>query len=66
MSSPGLGTLFQEGTENNSVVILLISAIFEIYKDNIERYFNSNGRNWRQMYKTYTDKLKAEKEARKK
>lgn len=41
-----------------------ISAIFEIYKDNVERYFNENGRNWRKMYKTYTDKLKAEKEAR--
>jgi len=43
-----------------------ISAIFEIYKDNIERYFNENGRNWRQLYKTYTEKLKAEKEAKKK
>ena len=40
-----------------------ISAIFEIYKDNIERYFNENGRNWRVMYKTYTDKLKAKKKA---
>lgn len=43
-----------------------ISAIFEIYKDNVERYFNENGRNWRKMYKTYTDKLKAEKAAKKK
>lgn len=43
-----------------------ISAIFEIYKDNIERYFNENDRNWRKMYKTYTDKLKVEKENRKK
>lgn len=43
-----------------------ISAIFEIYKDNIERYFNENGRNWRQLYKAYTDKLKEEKEAKKK
>ncbi len=40
-----------------------ISAIFEIYKDNVERFFNENGRNWRKMYKTYTDKLKAEKKA---
>ena len=38
-----------------------MSAIFEIYKDNVENYFNNNGRNWRQMYKTYVDKLKAEK-----
>lgn len=42
-----------------------ISAIFEIYKDNVERYFNENGRNWRKMYKIYTDKLKAEKENKK-
>ena len=38
-----------------------MSAIFEIYKDNIENHFNNNGRNWRKMYKTYVDKLKAEK-----
>jgi hypothetical protein len=40
-----------------------ISAIFEIYKTKSEQYLNSNGRNWRQMYKAYTDKIKAQKEA---
>lgn len=43
-----------------------ISAIFEIYKTKSEQYLNSNGRNWRQMYKAYVDKVKAEKEAAKK
>jgi hypothetical protein len=43
-----------------------ISAIFEIYKTKSEQYLNSNGRNWRQLYKAYTDKVKAEKEAAKK
>jgi hypothetical protein len=43
-----------------------ISAIFEIYKTKSEQYLNSNGRNWRQLYKTYVDKVKAEKEAAKK
>jgi hypothetical protein len=43
-----------------------ISAIFEIYKTKCEQYLNSNGRNWRQMYKAYTDKIKAQKEADKK
>ena len=42
-----------------------ISAIFEIYKTKCEQYLNNNGRNWRQMYKAYTDKIKAEKEAAK-
>lgn len=40
-----------------------ISAIFEIYKTKCEQYLNNNGRNWRQMYKNYTDKIKAQKEA---
>ncbi len=42
-----------------------ISAIFEIYKTKCEQFLNNNGRNWRQMYKTYVDKVKAEKEANK-
>lgn len=42
-----------------------ISAIFEIYKTKCEQYLNNNGRSWRQMYKTYVDKVKAEKEATK-
>ncbi len=42
-----------------------ISAIFEIYKTKCEQYLNSNGRNWRQLYKAYGDKIKAEKEAEK-
>jgi hypothetical protein len=42
-----------------------VSAIFEIYKTKSEQYLNNNGRNWRQMYKAYTDKIKAEKEANK-
>jgi len=42
-----------------------ISAIFEIYKTKCEQYLNSNGRNWRQLYKAYGDKIKAQKEAEK-
>ena len=42
-----------------------ISAIFEIYKTKSEQYLNSNGRNWRQLYKTYTDAVKAKKAAEK-
>jgi hypothetical protein len=40
-----------------------ISAIFEIYKTKIEQYLNNNGRNWRQMYKDFTDAIKAKKAA---
>jgi hypothetical protein len=42
-----------------------ISAIFEIYKTKCEQYLNNNGRNWRQMYKAYVDKVNAEKKAQK-
>ena len=38
-----------------------VSAIFEIYKTKCEQYLNNNGRSWRQLYKDYTDKIKAEK-----
>jgi len=41
-----------------------ISAIFEIYKTKCEQYLNNNGRNWRQMYKSYVDKVNAEKKAK--
>ncbi|WP_242692047.1 DUF3826 domain-containing protein [Aridibaculum aurantiacum] len=40
-----------------------ISAIFEIYKTKSEQFLNNNGRSWRQMYKEYTDALKAKKAA---
>lgn len=40
-----------------------ISAIFEIYKTKSEQFLNNNGRNWRQMYKEYTDAVKAKKAA---
>ena len=38
-----------------------ISAIFEIYKTKSEQYLNTNGRNWKTLYKAYTDILKAKK-----
>lgn len=38
-----------------------ISAIFEIYKTNIEQYFTNSGRNWRKMFKAYVDKRNEEK-----
>lgn len=40
-----------------------ISAVFEIYKTKCEQYFNEHGRNWRQMFKDYVNKRKAEKAA---
>jgi hypothetical protein len=42
-----------------------ISAIFEIYKTKCEQYLNSNGRDWRRLYKAYTDDVKAKKAAKK-
>jgi len=38
-----------------------ISTIFEIYKNNCEKYLNDNGRNWRAMFKAYVDSVKAKK-----
>ena len=38
-----------------------ISAIFEIYKTKSEQYLNSNGRDWKKLYKTYTDAVRAKK-----
>ncbi len=42
-----------------------ISAIFEIYKTKSEQYLNNNGRNWKQLYKAFTDAIKAKKAAEK-
>lgn len=42
-----------------------VSAIFEIYKTKCEQYLNSNGRNWRELFKAYGDKRKKEKEQEK-
>ncbi|WNH08690.1 DUF3826 domain-containing protein [Thalassobellus suaedae] len=41
-----------------------ISAIFEIYKTKNEQYLNANGRSWRQLYKDYGKRRKAEKAKR--
>jgi hypothetical protein len=40
-----------------------ISAIFEIYKTKSEQYLNSNGRNWKALFKAYVDSVKAKKAA---
>lgn len=40
-----------------------ISAIFEIYKTKSEQYLDANGRNWKEMYKAYTDAVRAKKAA---
>jgi hypothetical protein len=41
----------------------LLSAIFEIYKTKSEQYLNSKGRDWKALYKAYTDAVKARKAA---
>jgi hypothetical protein len=41
----------------------LISAIFEIYKTKSEQYLNSKGRDWKKLYKAFTDEIKAKKAA---
>ncbi|MDE1193583.1 MAG: DUF3826 domain-containing protein [Arachidicoccus sp.] len=41
-----------------------ISAIFDIYKTKNEQYLNEHGRNWRQLFKNYVNKVKAEKAAK--
>src|SRR5260370_20009161 len=38
-----------------------ISAIFEIYKTKSEQFLNANGRNWKALYKAYTDAVRATK-----
>jgi hypothetical protein len=38
-----------------------ISAIFEIYKTKNEQYFTNSGRDWRTMYRSYVQQLKAKK-----
>jgi len=38
-----------------------ISAIFEIYKTKSEQYLSANGRDWKKLYKTYTDAAKVKK-----
>jgi hypothetical protein len=38
-----------------------ISAIFEIYKTKSEQYLNSNGRDWKKLYKAYAEAAKARK-----
>lgn len=42
-----------------------ISQVFEVYKSKCEQHLNSNGRNWRQLFKDYVNKRNAEKKAKK-
>ena len=41
-----------------------ISEIFGIAKDKCELYFNTHGRNWKQMYRDYVRKVQEEKKKR--
>lgn len=41
-----------------------ISQVFEVYKTKCEQHFTDTGRPWRQLYKAYTDRRKAEKKAK--
>ena len=38
-----------------------ISEIFGMYKDKCEDYFNTHGRNWREMYREFHNKRKKKK-----
>lgn len=40
-----------------------ISAIFEVYKTKSEQHLNANGRDWKALYKAYTDAARAKKAA---
>jgi hypothetical protein len=42
----------------------LISAVFEIYKTKSEQYLISRGRDWKALYKAYTDAAKTKKAAK--
>ena len=41
-----------------------ISQVFEIYKTRCEEYLNNHGRNWRELFKAYVDRINAEKAAK--
>lgn len=42
-----------------------ISAVFEIYKTKCEQYLNSQGRDWKALFRAYVQKVQAEKAAKK-
>lgn len=41
-----------------------VSQVFEIYKTKCEQYLNDHGRNWRELFKAYVDRINAEKAAK--